>query len=99
MARGRSPRDEARRGKKTPFGPPMTLANMRMNGVRAVIATCEACGHKANVNVDALPERVTVPEAGRGLRCSHCGGKQINTRPAWHTAAAQPLPPFRPPRA
>jgi hypothetical protein len=77
----------------------MTLANMRANGVHAVIAKCEACGHKADINVDALPEGVTVPEAGRGLRCSRCGGKQISTRPAWHTAAAQPLSPFRPPRA
>jgi DNA-directed RNA polymerase subunit RPC12/RpoP len=68
------------------FGPPMTLANMRENGVRAVIAACEACGHKADVNVDALPETTFVPEAGRRLRCSACGGKQINTRPAWHTA-------------
>ena len=40
-------------------GPPMTLANMRQNGVRAVSATCEGCGHKADVNVDALPETVT----------------------------------------
>jgi hypothetical protein len=31
-------------------GPPMTLANIRENDVRAVIATCEACGHKADVN-------------------------------------------------
>ena len=45
MARGRSP-DEARRGTKTPVGPPMTLANMRANGVRIVIAKCGACGHK-----------------------------------------------------
>jgi hypothetical protein len=43
----------------------MTLANMRMNGVRAVIATCEGCGHKADVSVDALPETIVVPEAGR----------------------------------
>jgi hypothetical protein len=43
---------------KKNFGPPMTLANMRSNSVRAVIATCEACGHKADVNVDALlPDR------------------------------------------
>ncbi len=42
-------------------GPPMTLANMRQNGVHAVTATCEACGHKADVNVDALPESLTVP--------------------------------------
>jgi hypothetical protein len=63
----------------------MSRANMRENGVRAVIATC-ACGHKADVNVDALPETTFVPEAGRRLRCSACAGKQINTRPAWHTA-------------
>jgi hypothetical protein len=39
-------------------GPPMTLANMRENGVRAVTATCEACGREADVNVDALPEMI-----------------------------------------
>jgi len=64
-------------------GPPMTLANMRANGVRAVTATWEACGHKADVNVDALPETVTVPKAGERLRCSSCGGKTISTRPAY----------------
>src|ERR1700722_3017488 len=42
-------------------GPPTTLANMRRNGVRTVIASCEACGHKADVNVDALPETITSP--------------------------------------
>jgi hypothetical protein len=36
----------------------MTLANKRRNGVRTVIATCQACGHKADVNVDALPETI-----------------------------------------
>jgi hypothetical protein len=64
----------------------MTLANMRQNGVRAVIARCEACGHAVDVNVDALAETVIVPEVGRRLRCTACGGKQINTRPGWHTA-------------
>ena len=39
-------------------GPPMSLRNMRENGVRSVTATCEACGHQADVNVDALPETV-----------------------------------------
>ena len=51
-------------------GPPMTLANMRSNGVRMVTASCANCGRKADVNVDALPETLTVPEAGRRLRCS-----------------------------
>ena len=68
-------------------GPPMTLANMRLNGVRAVTATCEACGPaQADVNVDALPETITVPEAGQRLRCSQCGA---STRPAWHTSRRQ----------
>jgi ATP dependent DNA ligase C terminal region len=66
-------------------GPPMTLGNMRQNGVRAVIATCQTCGHKADVNADPLPETIFVPDVGRCLRCSPCGGKRIDTRPAWHT--------------
>jgi DNA-directed RNA polymerase subunit RPC12/RpoP len=61
----------------------MTLANMRENGVHAVTATCEDCGHKADVVVDKLSDTVALPEAGRQLRCSHCGGKRIKTRPAW----------------
>jgi hypothetical protein len=43
-------------------GPPRTLANMRANGVRVVIATCEACGHKADVNVMPCPMAI---RAGR----------------------------------
>ena len=83
----------AERGKR---GPPMTLANMRQNSVRAVIATCQTCGHKADVNVDVLPEAIAVPQAGRRLRCSRCGGKQIDTRPAWHTGSQRPgVPDYR----
>ena len=67
----------------------MTLANMRENGVHAVIARCEACGHAANVNVDSLAETTAVPNVGHRLPCSHCDGKRINTRPAWHTARDQ----------
>ena len=74
-------------------GPPMTLANMRKNDVHAVSATCEACGHRADVNVDALPETLTVPEAGKRLRCVSCGAKRVSTRPAWHTAKRSGAPP------
>ena len=76
-------------------GPPMTLANMRDNGPRAVTAKCEACGHEADVNADALPESVHVPDAGRYLRCGGCGGKAISTRPAWHTSRRQGVPDLR----
>jgi len=80
-------------------GPPMTLSNMRANGVHAVSAACEACGHKADVNVDALPETVTVPKAGQRLQCSSCGGKRVLTRPAWRTAKRAGVPDFRPERS
>jgi hypothetical protein len=63
----------------------MTLANMRTNGVHAVIASCEGRGYKADVNLDALPETIMVPTVCQRLRSGLCGGKQIDTRPAWHT--------------
>jgi hypothetical protein len=74
----------------------MRLANMRHNGVRAVTASCEACGHQADVDVDALPETITVPEAGKRLRCVSCGAKRVSTRPAWHTGAHRPGTPGQP---
>ena len=63
----------------------MTLANMRQNGVRALIATCRACARETDVNVDALPGDVYVPTAGRRLVCSACGARGARTVPAWHT--------------
>ena len=39
-------------------GPPMSLRNMRQNDARMVTAICEACGHKADVNVDQLHDEV-----------------------------------------
>jgi hypothetical protein len=67
----------------------MTLANMRANGVRMVIASCDSCGHAADVYVDSMPETVTVPQVGLSLQCSQCGCKTINTSPAWQTAYRQ----------
>jgi hypothetical protein len=70
-------------------GPSMSLANMRANGVRMVIVSCANCGRSADVNVDLLPESLTVSETGKRLRCSHCGGNAISTQPAWHTTPRQ----------
>jgi hypothetical protein len=74
-------------------GPPMSLRNMRRNGVRSITATCETCNHAADVLVDAMAETVYVPHIGRRLRCSQCNGKAINIRPAWHLG---PQNGFRP---
>jgi hypothetical protein len=42
-------------------GPPMTLANMRQNGVRMVTASCEACGREADVNAARCPRPLQSP--------------------------------------
>ena len=78
----------------------MTLASMRRNGVHAIVATCKSCGRKAEVNVDAFPETIAFSAVGRRFRCSQCGGKRINTRPAWNKAREHPklaLPLWRTP--
>jgi hypothetical protein len=76
---------------------PMSLANMRQNGVRIVTASCEACNHSADLNVDALPEALHVPRVAQRLRCSQCGAKRVSTRPAWHTGARPyGVPGYRP---
>jgi hypothetical protein len=60
-------------------GPPVTLANMRKEGVHAVVAISQ------NVDVDALSEAFVVLDTGRRLRrCSQCRGKRIDTRPTRH---------------
>ena len=62
---------------------PMILGNMRENGTRSVEAECQKCKHTAVVNVDSLPPDLPVPDVGLRLRCSACGGKDIDTRPNW----------------
>jgi hypothetical protein len=37
-------------------GPPMTLANMRAQGVRSLWVVCEFCRHDAVINVDGYGE-------------------------------------------
>jgi hypothetical protein len=81
------------RALRTKPGPPMSLRDMRENGVRAVVAPCESCNRSADVNVDALPETTSVRQAGRRLRCSGFGSKTISTRPAWHTGPQQGFRP------
>jgi hypothetical protein len=39
---------------------PMTLGNMRQNGVHGLDVTCLHCGHHTEVNVDDWPDDVPV---------------------------------------
>jgi hypothetical protein len=62
---------------------PMTLGNMRQNGVRGLSVTCRHCDHKTEVNVDAWPDDVPVPSFGPRMRCSQCGHLGADARPNW----------------
>ena len=73
----------------------MTLANIRLHGVRSVIAACANCGRSTDVNVDLLPKTLFCPEVGKRLRCSHCGGNTISAQPACHTSQRQGVPDYR----
>lgn len=60
----------------------MTLDNMRENGTRHVAIWCN-CGHHANVLVDDLPGDTAVPMIRLRFKCSACGAKPFQSRPAW----------------
>jgi hypothetical protein len=62
---------------------PMTLGNMRQNGVRGLFVTCSSCGYHSEVNVDAWPDDVPVPSFGPRMRCSKCGKLGATARPNW----------------
>ena len=67
---------------------PMTLGNMRQNGVRRLFVTCSACGYHTEVNVDRWPDEVPVPSFGPQMRCTKCGKLGATAIPNWKERAA-----------
>ena len=65
---------------------PMTLGNMRANGVRSLIVHCSnvTCRHEAVVNVDSLPDDAPVPALGLRMRCDRCGQCGADMMPNWN---------------
>jgi len=56
-------------------GPPMTLGNIRANGVRSLAVWCggRGCNHQAVLDVSAFPDDVPVPMFGPRMVCTRCG--------------------------
>ena len=64
-------------------GPPMTLANMRAQGVRSLAVTCELCRRAAVLSADAWPDDAPVPAFGPRMVCTGCGIVGADVRPNW----------------
>ena len=60
---------------------PMTLANMRANGVRSLLVYCSACPRTVIFNVDAYPETLPVPAFEPRMVCTGCGMIGADARP------------------
>ena len=54
-------------------GDPMTLGNMRANGVRSLDVSCLKCHHRTILSADLWPDHVPVPSFGPRMVCTKCG--------------------------
>jgi len=66
---------------------PMTLGNMRANGVKALAVSRVACHHSAIVDVTNCPDEVPVPMFGPRMVCTACGAIGADARPNWNERA------------
>ena len=62
---------------------PMTLGNMRENGVRSLFVSCWQFHHEAILNVETWPDQVPVPTFGPRMVCTKCGMIGADARPNW----------------
>jgi hypothetical protein len=68
---------------RSPAGDPMTLGNMRANGVRPLDVSCWLCHHRAILSADPWPDHVPVPSFGPRMVCTRCGIIGADARPNW----------------
>ena len=72
---------------------PMTLANMRANGVRSLAITCGAlwCHHQGILDVSPYPDDIAVPSFGPRMVCTACGAVGADAPPNWNERACASL--------
>ena len=65
---------------------PMTLGNMRANGVRSLAVHCGGryCHHEAVIDVSAYADDVPVPSFGPRMVCTVYGAIGSDVRPNWN---------------
>jgi hypothetical protein len=62
---------------------PMTLGNMRANGVRSLDVSCWTCHHRAILSAEPWPVSTPVPAFGPRMVCTRCGIIGADARPHW----------------
>jgi hypothetical protein len=62
---------------------PMTLGNMRANGVRSLHVSCWLCHHRTILSAEPWPECVPVPTFPPRMVCTVCGIIGADARPNW----------------
>ena len=62
---------------------PMTVANMREQGVRSLSVSCWLCHCDAALSVYAWPDDMPVPAFGPRMVCTGCGIIGADVRPNW----------------
>src|SRR5450830_1925671 len=70
----------------SPKPAPMTLGNMRANGVRTLAASClgRDGNHHRVLDMSGYPGDLPVPSFGPRLRCEVCGHRGADVRPNWN---------------
>ena len=68
---------------------PMTLGNMREQGVRSLDVTCLNCRHEAILSAERWPDDIPVPAFGPRMVCTGCGIIGADARPNWREHRAQ----------
>jgi len=69
---------------------PMTLGNMRENGVRSLSIMCSVCHREAVMSADPWPDNVPVSAFGRRMVCTRCGMIGADARPNWKEQPQRP---------
>ena len=72
---------------------PMTLGNMRANGVRTLAICCGGrfCNHSAVFDVTGFADDIPVPAFGPRMVCTSCGAVGADVRPNWNERALTSL--------
>ena len=68
---------------------PMTLGNMRANGVRSLDVSCWICHHRTILNAQRWSDDVPVPSFGPRMLCNRCGIIGADARPHWKEQPAR----------